>query len=190
MAIKTTSAGFDSVPELHLPRYDELPEIELYMDQVVALTQKYLSPLLREGAEKAVTSSMVNNYVKQGAIPPPAKKRYSREHLARLLIICVIKPILPIPSIQSLMQNYLNRCTVSEMYDRFCDMYERLAAQTLELARAHWQELRQREGSDEVLQDDLTVRMAITASVYRLLIEAMLGTAKPQDKGPKDAEEK
>ena len=76
MANQDKSGGlFQSIQNLHLPRYEELPEFELYMDQVVVLMQKYLEPAMGKGTDRSITPSMINNYVKQGAIPAPQKKR-------------------------------------------------------------------------------------------------------------------
>lgn len=169
---------FDSIQNLNLPRYEELPEIELYMDQVVALMQKYLEPLLGKGSDKTITPSMINNYVKQGAIPAPIKKRYGRDHIARLIIICIFKQILPIPSIQAMMKNYLSRCTVDQMYNRFRENYELLGGQTVDQARQRWDKLKRQGGSDDAARDDLVVQMAMSASVHKILIEASLDRMK------------
>lgn len=158
---------FDSIQNLNLPRYEELPEIELYMDQVVALMQKYLEPLLGKGSDKTITPSMINNYVKQGAIPAPIKKRYGRDHIARLIIICIFKQILPIPSIQAMMKNYLSRCTVDQMYNRFRENYELLGGQTVDQARQRWDKLKRQGGSDDAARDDLVVQMAMSAAFIR-----------------------
>ncbi|MBO5555678.1 MAG: DUF1836 domain-containing protein, partial [Oscillospiraceae bacterium] len=103
-----------------LPRWQELPELELYMDQVLSLVGRYLGGYPGFD-EKGLTASMVNNYVKQGALPPPRKKRYSRTHLARLLMICVLKASLPIAAIKELLPE---ETRTEEFYDRFCDLFE------------------------------------------------------------------
>ncbi len=169
---------FDSIQGLHLPRFEELPEIDLYMDQVVALMQKYLEPLLGKGSDKAITPSMINNYVKQGAVPAPVKKRYGREHIAQLIIICIFKQILPIPSIQAIMKNYLSRCTVCQMYNRFSENYELLGRQTVDRTRQRWDRIQRQGGSDDTARDDLVVQMAMSASVHKILIEAFLDRMK------------
>ena len=79
----------------HIPRYDELPDLPLYMDQVVVLMERYLAPLA-PGEEKPVTPAMINNYVKQGVIPPPVNKKYEKRHLAYLVVVCVLKQVLSI----------------------------------------------------------------------------------------------
>ena len=82
----------------HLPRWNELPDIGLYMDQVITLINKYIERLSPCG-DGTLTPSMINNYVKLGIIPCPVKKKYSRVQLSRLIMICVMKPVLPIQSI-------------------------------------------------------------------------------------------
>ena len=101
----------DCVDSLSSPRalsWDSLPELDLYMDQVIVLMEKHLA-LFGDGRDKLLTPSMVNNYVKLGLIPPPVKKKYNREHLARLTVICMLKPLLPIPAIAYL----TNQCAKS-----------------------------------------------------------------------------
>ena len=69
--------------------------------------------------ERGLTASMVNNYVKQGALPPPQKKRYSREHLAKLLVICLLKTSLPISAIHQLMGEE----DIEHFYFSFCELF-------------------------------------------------------------------
>ena len=95
-----------------LPAWDQLPDIELYMDQVIALMTRFL------GAE-ALTASMVNNYVKTGLIPAPVKKRYTREHLAYLTIVCSLKAVMPLSSIRVLLERELAERPIETFYETF-----------------------------------------------------------------------
>ena len=106
-----------------LPRWDGLPDIELYMDQVITLMGKYIGGLSSSG-EPLLTSSMINNYVKNNIIPPPVKKKYSRTHLFRLIIICVMKPVLPINDIGTLIETLLKTRSEAEVLDLFTEQYE------------------------------------------------------------------
>ena len=81
----------------HFPRWEELPDIELYMDQVVNILEKNLS--IFSGDEKLITSSMINNYVKQKNVKPPVKKRYDKGYIAYLFVVCILKRIMPIAQI-------------------------------------------------------------------------------------------
>lgn len=87
-----------------LPRYEDLPAIALYRDQVIGVVEDALSPL-DAGTEGAwLTASMVNNYVKAGLVAAPKKKQYNRDQVASLIVICIFKQILPIAAIQSLLR--------------------------------------------------------------------------------------
>ena len=107
-----------------LPRWAELPDLPLYMDQVLGLMERYLGAY--PGFDgKGLTASMVNNYVKQGVMPPPVKKKYTRVHLAHLVAICLLKPCLPIASIRQLIAYELENAPEEAVYDRFCETFER-----------------------------------------------------------------
>lgn len=100
--------------------WDRLPEIYLYMDQVLTYMNKQLEPLARTENANSLTSSMINNYVKDGVLPRPQQKNYSREHLAMLTVICMLKPVLSIPDIDMLLKGLLKDDNSASIYDRFC----------------------------------------------------------------------
>lgn len=113
----------EGLPLSALPRWAELPDLALYMDQVLLLMARYLEACPGTDA-KGLTASMVNNYVKLGVLPAPVKKRYGREHLATLVMICLLKPILPIASIRRLLDAQLKEQSLEACYDAFCALYE------------------------------------------------------------------
>ncbi len=82
---------------------EDLPSIELYMDQVTTFMDKYLSQNKRYEEDKTLTKTMINNYTKNNLLPPPEKKRYTKEHLILLIYIYYLKNILPINDIQTLL---------------------------------------------------------------------------------------
>ena len=102
-----------------LPAWEELPDLALYMDQVLSLTARYLPG----GADKALTAAMVNNYVKQKVLPPPVSKRYDRSHIAALLMLCILKSIMPIADIQRLFQSAGGEDGIQALYGEFCQVY-------------------------------------------------------------------
>ena len=101
--------------------WDRLPEIYLYMDQVLTFMNKQLRLYARDDGEALLTSSMINNYVKVGVLPRPEQKKYSRDHLAVLLVICMLKQVLSIQDIDSLLRTLQRDASRSEMYNRFCE---------------------------------------------------------------------
>ena len=106
-----------------LPRWEELPDIELYMDQVITLMSKYFGKFSTKD-EPLLTPSMINNYVKNNIIPAPVKKKYSRTHLFRLIIICVMKQVLPINDIGTLIETLLKTRSEAEVLNLFTEQYE------------------------------------------------------------------
>lgn len=109
-----------------LPRWENFPDIDLYMDQVVAVMEKALALYNKNGAEesKLITPSIINNYVKLKIIPAPVKKRYNKEHLAYLVMICILKQTLAISSIVKMINLQLDKKSVKQLYNEFCTIYE------------------------------------------------------------------
>lgn len=109
--------------EFQLPDWDKLPPLELYMDQVIILLKQYLSPLYHGEEDKAITASTINNYVRMKVMPPPVKKKYAREHLAYLIIICLLKQSLSISCIQSILPSIDKENDVKSVYNHFVAQY-------------------------------------------------------------------
>ena len=109
--------------ELHLPRYGEIPRIDLYMDQLVGFLEETLAPLYQPD-EKIITRSMVNNYVKQGVLAAAAGKKYSRDHVAYLVVICTLKQTFSLSEIDLLIRRQIATFDTGVAYDYYCDAFE------------------------------------------------------------------
>lgn len=95
----------DSLDKLEYIKLDEIPGIDLYMDQVTTLMDKKLRNVTRYPQEdKILTKTMINNYAKNDLLPPPIKKKYSKEHVLILIFIYYFKSILSISDIQTLLK--------------------------------------------------------------------------------------
>lgn len=114
----------ESISEFKLPRWEQIPSLGLYMDQVVTVIEKVLTPVLGFNGEAFITSSMINNYVKLGMVRKPDKKKYSREHIACVLIITILKQSLAISDIRLGMDAVLKRINSENAYNSFCDYVE------------------------------------------------------------------
>lgn len=121
-------------------RANDIPNIELYMDQVTTFMDEKLRYTVRAGEseEKILTKTMINNYAKNDLLPPPYKKKYSREHMMVLIFVYYFKSFLTINDIQTLLQpltgDYFKNedgLGLCEIYDRIFDMGE-IRMQTLE----------------------------------------------------------
>lgn len=111
----------------HLPRWDELPDFDLYMDQVIALIERYLN-ILEDGRETIITNAMVNNYVKLKLIPKPIKKKYNKEHIAFLIAITLLKQILTISEVRDGIAYQAQISGTHNAYDLYCEEQERAFA--------------------------------------------------------------
>ena len=123
-----------------LPRWAELPDLALYLDQVLGLLEKYLAPLFPYAAGPVMTASMVNNYVKQRLVPPPVKKRYTRRHLSLLLMIGILKPAFALPQIKLLL-GAADEDGAAAFHDRFCALWEQARASCAQPPKAPAMEL-------------------------------------------------
>ena len=111
------------IADFHLPRWNELPNIDLYIDQLVSLLEHYLLGYIKnenEKDEKIITKSMINNYVKHGVLKPPINKKYNREHIATLFVIFILKQIYSIDEIKKLINFAIQTSSIEQSYDRFC----------------------------------------------------------------------
>ena len=88
---------------------DELPNIDLYMDQVTTFMDARLGSLKRHPEDKVLTKTMINNYAKNDLLPPPVRKKYSREHMLLLIFIYYFKGILSISDIQTVLKPITDR---------------------------------------------------------------------------------
>ena len=87
-----------------LPKWEELPDFELYMDQVTTFMDKQLSGNKRHEDDKILTKTMINNYSKNDLLPPSDKKKYSKDHIILLIYIYYMKNFLSISAIEQLLK--------------------------------------------------------------------------------------
>lgn len=109
--------------QFRCPRWVELPDLGLYMDQVLIVVEGALRPLFPNDPV-VLTSTMVNNYVKQQVLTPSEKKKYRREHLATLITITVLKRVLSVAEIKVVLECLAEATEPSAGYDRFCAQLE------------------------------------------------------------------
>lgn len=110
----------EAITKMHIPRWSELPDLDLYLDQVVNYVERCLNQYTINKDDKIITKTMINNYVKQGIIPAPEKKKYNRAHVAYLIVICVLKQIYSISDIGRLISQTIQYFEISKAYNRFC----------------------------------------------------------------------
>ena len=106
----------EPVRDFRLPRYSEIPNVGLYLEQTTKYINSYLTPL---GCPE-VTASMVSNYVKKGLIPNPVKKQYNSAHIAYLFFVVIVKNLVAIEDIALLIQMQQSSYPLPVAYNYFC----------------------------------------------------------------------
>jgi len=103
--------------------YEKIPEIDLYMDQLTTFTEDKLKPYKRKNDDKILTKTMINNYSKDKLIPPSANKKYSRAHLALILMIYHLKNGLAMNDIGTLISKVRGEnCSYEDLYKVFTEI--------------------------------------------------------------------
>ena len=155
-----------------LPSWDMLPDIELYMDQVMSLLTKYLEVYDTViGTHRLITPSMINNYVKLGIIPAPHKKKYSKIHLAYLLIVCTLKQTLDMSTIQQIIPVGLDETSVKKTYDSFVKNQSTAFNYVFQQTRAVADPIFTLEGDNQDRMNDLIMQVSVSANIFKTLTE-------------------
>lgn len=99
-----------SLDRIEYIKAEDIPDIDLYMDQVTTFMESHLKNTTRDpGTDKILTKTMINNYAKNDLLPPPLKKKYTKDHVILMIFIYYYKGILSISDIQELLEPIKNR---------------------------------------------------------------------------------
>lgn len=112
----------DDVRNFRLPRYREIPTVGLYLEQTAKYISEYLAPI----QDGCLTNSMVSNYVKKHLIASPERKQYSREQIAYLIFIAVIKSVISLDDLGPFIGLQQQTYPTERAYDYFCDEFENI----------------------------------------------------------------
>lgn len=117
----------ESLDRIQYVKSEDIPNIDLYMDQVTTFMESKLKNTLRcPEADKILTKTMINNYAKNDLLPPPVKKKYSKEHVLMLIFIYYYKSILSINDIQTLLKPISEKYFQSGEGINLSDVYEEI----------------------------------------------------------------
>ena len=100
------------------PKWKEIPNIDLYLDQVLLYVNQVCEPISSE-SDKGLTASMVNNYVKHGYMTKPEKKKYQRKQIARLIAITTLKSVFSIQEIAQTLNTLQTETNSEQLYNAF-----------------------------------------------------------------------
>ena len=161
-----------------LPMWEDIPDIGLYMEQIVTLLKGYLDylpPELKE--EQFISAATVNNYVRKKIMPEPIKKRYYRTHIAYLIMICSLKHCLSIPTLQTMIPMGLSEDELRDIYNSYAKQHSRAAVYFTNQVRLAAADIVDREETTDISTEnaeDLITAAAVISGFSRLFAEKML----------------
>lgn len=107
---------------------DDIPSLDLYMDQIMTLFDVHLSDNKRYESDKLLTKTMINNYSKEGLLKPIKGKKYSKEHILQMLLIYSLKNTISIQEIKKVLQPYHDEeDKIEPIYNQFLELKEELS---------------------------------------------------------------
>lgn len=148
------------VAEFRLPRYGELPDIGLHLEQVTRYVARYVPG--------PITGSMVSNYVKQKLIPGPEKKAYPQESLAYLIFLSYIKSVMALEDIRLMIRVQQDSYPLEVAYNYFCDELENLLQYVCGLRETPAQ-----VGTTDTQEKEL-LRTALLSITYKIYLDQYL----------------
>ena len=183
----------DSLDRIEYIRPDDIPDIELYMDQVTTLMDSRLRESTRNPhKDKILTKTMINNYAKNDLLPPPVKKKYSREHILLLIFIFYYKGILSISDIQTVLKPVTDSFFGKEDGFKLEDVYnEVFSLEKEEVDFLKKDVIRKYDKAQETFQDapekdreflrtfSFICMLSFDVYVKKLLIEKLIDTCAP-----------
>lgn len=188
-----------SISRIDYVKSADIPNIDLYMDQVTSFVEKQLKSTKRNAEDKVLTKTMINNYAKNDLLPAPVKKKYSKEHLLLLILIYYFKNILSMKDIETLLAPITERyfqttgkADMSRIYDEVCahekdrtDLLQQDIALLYNNSKETFTDL---EGEDQQLLQNFSFICSLSFDVYvkKLLIEKLIDEFPDRQKKEKD----
>lgn len=181
------SSILGSLSRIDYVKSTDIPNIDLYMDQVTSFMEKQLKSTKRNDEDKILTKTMINNYAKNDLLPAPEKKKYSKEHLLLLTFIYYFKNILSMKDIEMLLKPITEKyfhteseITIAHIYDEVCTNEKertKLLQKDIELMYNNSMEtFSDVDGEDRELLQFFSFVCSLSLDVYvkKLLIEKLI----------------
>ncbi len=153
---------FETVIQYHCPRYQELPDIALYLEQLLDAARDATATVISE----APTGPMINNYVKLGVMPPAVRKKYSKDQLCYLIIITLLKQVFTLPQIRSFFEIQRQTYPLERAYNYFCEEFENALREAFSFTGQALPSIETKRTEQTIL-----VRSAVLAATNRIFVE-------------------
>ena len=186
----------DSLDHVDYIRPEEIPNIDLYMDQVTTFMDEHFSSTKRYNEDKILTKTMINNYTKNNLLPPSVKKKYSREHMLLLILIYYFKNILSIKDIETVLEPLREKyfaadstLQLSDIYREVCEMeksrIEPMKASVREAygkAQSSFENVPDGEEKDELQLFTFLCSLSFDVYLKKMMIEKIIDELASKDK--------
>ena len=186
----------DSLDHVDYIRPEEIPNIDLYMDQVTTFMDEHFSSTKRYSEDKILTKTMINNYTKNNLLPPSVKKKYSREHMLLLILIYYFKNILSIKDIETVLEPLREKyfsadsaLQLSDIYREVCEMeksrIEPMKASVREAygkAQSSFENVPDGEEKDELQLFTFLCSLSFDVYLKKMMIEKIIDELASKDK--------
>ncbi len=169
-------------------RWEEWPDIDLYMDQVISYLDSYIDYFRIYNDEKMLTPSIINNNTKDGVLPKPVKKKYSRSLLSTLLLFCVTRQVLSSREVATLLGELTAADNPAELHESFGSVLE---DQFKLVARRVGNSISDSDTVDRGKLAELAMNLSIEAFAIGIAARKILAELEPQegDDSEKDAKQ-
>lgn len=185
---KTLEVWLNELNNFSFKRYEELPDIELYMDQVVTFLEKQIKIFQNTSLDKQITSSMINNYVKGEVVSAPISKKYNREHLAAIEEVITLKQVLSIAEVKQILdERYKDSPEKGDTFNSFNELQTEKITSTVNEAFKHLNDI---DDNDTKALVNLALDFSLSAVAYINIAKKILFLTRVYDELNKPEDEK
>ena len=158
-----------------LPAWKELPDIGLYMDQVIALLGQYLDFIpMEDSKDKPVTPTTINNYVRLKVMPAPEKRKYYRVHIAFPIMIFTLKQGISINGLQQLLPSTADEEDIKNFYTSYVERLQEVGNFYTAQTRAAVQDILDPQVTDEGVVENVIIQSILQSGFSRIMAEKLL----------------
>ena len=156
-----------------LPTWEELPDLELYMDQLISQVRRYLSLFPEDEQNPVITPSIINNEVRLRVMPAPKRKRYGKLHIAYAIMICALKQVMTLTEIQKVLPPDLDEAQMRQLYNDFVRKVTTATRLFMDEVRSSAKSVMEEQNAYGC--ESLVLHSAITSMLYKLLTVKLTG---------------
>lgn len=176
---KSLEDWMNELSNFSFKEYEQLPDLDLYMDQVIQFLDKQLYIFQTSTIDKQITPSMINNYVKGEVLPSPIAKKYNKEHLALIEEICTLKQVLSIAEVKQILDSeYRDAVSKGEVFNKFNQMNNEKISSSVEEA---FKSLNTIDENNKEALTELAMDFAMTANTYIQISKRILYLIRAYD---------